>query len=462
MRGRMEGSHLAPDITASWAAPAAEASGTAALCRDAMRFTCQAPALEASGALFTRPPPLHAVKAVVTQARRRPGPAGRRGSARGPRCVRTALGRFRHGRARRTETVSGKQYPRSALSGISEELGPGRRRAQMVAAAPQAEATALAALRLEGCDLDVHLRALDVLPLLAPERGAPAGPQRLRLNGRAKFSGRLAAAAEPAGGAAGPATGAEGGPPAAGAAARGTAFAGTLTLDSLRVNQLKLARSLSGSLEVSRSGLQIHARARAPPPPRLAAWRERRARVLVRGVHAPTIWLDARSSSNGPAAAVSPALAVDGQVAGCLRHAGRGPLSKVRPWPQGCTAARSGVCSQPARRAQGARPDEALDLDLALPFSPAQASQAPAPSAPPAPPAAAQQPRRSPLAGLGDLLPVPRFGAQKLLPAGGASGASAAPAGAAEPAGGADSDGGGHFALRCGQLLISAEARRPA
>ncbi len=120
------------------------------------------------------------------------------------------------------------------------------------------------------------------------------------------------------------------------------------------------------------------------------------------------------------------------------------------------------MCSQPARRAQGARPDEALDLDLALPFSPAQASQAPAPSAPPAPPAAAQQPRRSPLAGLGDLLPVPRFGAQKLLPAGGASGASAAPAGAAEPAGGADSDGGGHFALRCGQLLISAEARRPA
>jgi len=121
------------------------------------------------------------------------------------------------------------------------------------------------------------------------------------------------------------------------------------------------------------------------------------------------------------------------------------------------------VCSHPARRSQGARPDEALDLDLALPFSPAQASQAPAApaAAPPPPPAAAQQPRRSPLAGLGDLLPVPRFGAQKLLPAGGASGASAAPAGAAEPAGGADSDGGGHFALRCGQLLISAEARRP-
>lgn len=59
----------------------------------------------------------------------------------------------------------------------------------------QAEATALAALQLEGCDLDVNLRALDVLPLVAPERGAPAGPQRLKLNGRAKFSGRLAAPA---------------------------------------------------------------------------------------------------------------------------------------------------------------------------------------------------------------------------------------------------------------------------
>ena len=67
--GRMEGSQLAPEITATWAARAAEASGTAALSRDAMRFTCQAPALEASGTLFLRPPPLHAMKSVVTQAR---------------------------------------------------------------------------------------------------------------------------------------------------------------------------------------------------------------------------------------------------------------------------------------------------------------------------------------------------------------------------------------------------------
>lgn len=71
MTGRMEGSQLAPEISATWAARGAEASGTAALSRNAMRFTCQAPALEASGALFLRPPPLHAVKTVVTQARPR-------------------------------------------------------------------------------------------------------------------------------------------------------------------------------------------------------------------------------------------------------------------------------------------------------------------------------------------------------------------------------------------------------
>lgn len=72
---------------------------------------------------------------------------------------------------------------------------------------------------------------------------------------------------------------------------------------------------------------------------------------------------------------------------------------------------------------------------------------------------------RSPLAGLSELLPVPRFAAQKLLPAGGANTASAAPSGApktggaTEAGGAANGDGGGHFSLRCGQLLISAEVR---
>ena len=111
-------------------------------------------------------------------------------------------------------------------------------------------------MNLEGADLDVQMRALDVLPLVAPERGAPAGPQRLKLNGRAKFSGRLAA---PAGAESGAAQGQDGPRERAGAA-----FAGALTLENLRINQLKLARNLSGSLEVSRSSLQIHAKVQRP------------------------------------------------------------------------------------------------------------------------------------------------------------------------------------------------------
>ncbi|KAK9840821.1 hypothetical protein WJX81_007219 [Elliptochloris bilobata] len=300
VRGRMKGSQLAPEISATWAAPAAGASGTAALSREATRFTCQAPALEASGTLFLRPPPLHAMKDVVTQA----------------------------------------------------------------------EATTLAQMQLEGADLDVNMRALDVLPLLAPERGALAGPQRLKLNGRAKFSGRLAA----------PATETGVTPTDKAAEKPGASFAGALTLENLRINQLKLARNLTGSLEVSRSSLQIHAK--------------------------------------------------------------------------------------------GSRPDEALDLDLALPFTPSQASQAPkdapaaaAPQRPsPSPPQQQQPQHRSPLAGLADLLPVPRFAAQKLLPAGGASAASVTSGGggAPEASGPSNGDGGGHFALRCGQLLISAEANARA
>lgn len=48
---------------------------------------------------------------------------------------------------------------------------------------------------------------------------------------------------------------------------------------------------------------------------------------------------------------------------------------------------------------QGSRPDEALDLDLALPFTPSEASKEPStnvPAAGPPPPRPQQQQRRSP------------------------------------------------------------------
>lgn len=56
----------------------------------------------------------------------------------------------------------------------------------------QAEATALAQPQIEGADIDCVFKGLDVLPLAAAlERGAAAKTQRLKLNGRTKFSVRL-------------------------------------------------------------------------------------------------------------------------------------------------------------------------------------------------------------------------------------------------------------------------------
>lgn len=67
VRGTMAGSMLAPDLHMRWEAPAASASGSADFSREANRFTCRAPSLDVSGALFLRPPPFDAVKAVLTQ-----------------------------------------------------------------------------------------------------------------------------------------------------------------------------------------------------------------------------------------------------------------------------------------------------------------------------------------------------------------------------------------------------------
>ena len=61
-----------------------------------------------------------------------------------------------------------------------------------VAVDSQAEATALAQPQLEGADIDCDFKGLDVLPIAAAlERGSAAKAQRLKLNGRTKFSVRL-------------------------------------------------------------------------------------------------------------------------------------------------------------------------------------------------------------------------------------------------------------------------------
>lgn len=119
--------------------------------------------------------------------------------------------------------------------------------------------------------------------------------------------------------------------------------------------------------------------------------------------------------------------------------------------------------------AQGQRPDETLDVNLKLPFAPGSSgtanSVAPKPAASSATPTSTTPPagagtgaallgkRR---AGLGALLPMPRFGGAAAPPA-----LLPQPAAAAvdTPGAGGDNQQGGNFVLRCGQLLMSAEVR---
>ena len=79
---------------------------------------------------------------------------------------------------------------------------------------------------LDGLDLDADFKGLDVLPILSPpealEHINTSQPMRLKLNGRVKFSGGMDHSDEK------------------------SSFVGDLSLDNLRVNQLKLTRNLTG------------------------------------------------------------------------------------------------------------------------------------------------------------------------------------------------------------------------
>ena len=67
VQGSLEGSLLAPEVSASWQLPQASASGTASIAREVTRVTCKAPALDVSAALHVVPPDFEAVKKAVTQ-----------------------------------------------------------------------------------------------------------------------------------------------------------------------------------------------------------------------------------------------------------------------------------------------------------------------------------------------------------------------------------------------------------
>lgn len=79
---------------------------------------------------------------------------------------------------------------------------------------------------IEGLDLDANFKGLDTLPIISPasalEHISSSQPLRLKLNGRIKFSGVKAQQNEK------------------------SQFGGSLSLDNLRVNQLKLSRNLAG------------------------------------------------------------------------------------------------------------------------------------------------------------------------------------------------------------------------
>lgn len=121
------------------------------------------------------------------------------------------------------------------------------------AANTQAEATALAAPNVTGCDADVTMKGLDVVPLVSDDASLrqlaqqSGEPLRLKVNGRARVAGAVSS------GKASPDASSAGG-------ASPWKFAGTMDLEDLRLNQLKLYRGLKGNLELSENNVSVHAR----------------------------------------------------------------------------------------------------------------------------------------------------------------------------------------------------------
>lgn len=100
---------------------------------------------------------------------------------------------------------------------------------------------------IDGLDLDANFKGLDTLPIISPpealEHISSSQPLRLKLNGRIKFSGVMEHIGEK------------------------SKFGGDLSLDNLRVNQLKLSRNLGGENYFARAScieasLNVSARSR--------------------------------------------------------------------------------------------------------------------------------------------------------------------------------------------------------
>ena len=204
----MKGAHLAPVIDVAYTMPEGSLSGSVQFTRDATSVSVVSPSLEGTGTVFLRPPSYEASKAAITQK----------------------------------------------------------------------HATALAQPDIAGCDADVMMRGLDIVPLVSDEESLrrlaqqSGEPLRLRVNGRAKVTGSVTKSAKE------PDVRLEenskifdnssissGNGTVSGVAASDPwQFVGTLDLEDIKLNQLKLYRALKGTMKLSNSSVDVHAKGARP------------------------------------------------------------------------------------------------------------------------------------------------------------------------------------------------------
>ena len=118
-------------------------------------------------------------------------------------------------------------------------------------AVTQAQASELAKPKLSGCSMNMNLNGVDIIPLLSDDDSVrnlskSAGePVKLRVNGRVKLEGDVTKLPDDL----------SDGP---------WLFSGSLDLENVRLNQLKLYRDLKGSVELSEERISAHGKGMRP------------------------------------------------------------------------------------------------------------------------------------------------------------------------------------------------------
>ena len=121
----------------------------------------------------------------------------------------------------------------------------------MKKAVTQAQASELAKPKLSGCSMNMNLNGVDIIPLLSDDDSVrnlskSAGePVKLRVNGRVKLEGDVTKLPEDF----------SDGP---------WLFSGSLDLENIRLNQMKLYRDLKGSVELSEERISAHGKGMRP------------------------------------------------------------------------------------------------------------------------------------------------------------------------------------------------------